>query len=1259
MNYFDALKKALNKYQWLDDEDGYWNFVTDSHVAELFHNINLSQILYQYREHWKSSKELLLFFEAFLNWSGSVEVLKAKFDPQSNNLFSFFNSANTLQLYSKLLCCEKLTQRLLFQYCIILSGQKSGETRDNALKNASSTTFFSPDISRKDIKTAWKSIQQFLSFFHPIVIQTGPKRFFSRVTPIKYFQHFSQSKNIAFPAVFIRRGKMSLAFIEECKFWFDIQLETETTSRKKITLISLNSAVVNDQYEDRVIGAAIEKAVTEAVNYYQSYFSPGSRSQTIKTVFFQIGNVFQNYDGDSIACAVFITTLTRLTGRHLITDTLQTGKLGCSDNGIEGVIEKAEKGWESGFRSIIIPQENQKELTTWLKTKNGKYQLKVYSYKSINELFNIWDQLTALNYSSVESPVTKANNLAYRNKYFTGRDKILESLRKKFSSGVPIVVLSGLGGVGKTEISNEYAYRYQAFYPLIWRIRGEELSTMIIDYSRLAHKLNLPQKNTHEEDVILDAVKAWLENHSGWLLIFDNVETPQVLFNDDLAILPRGGKGHIVITTRFHDWNEWCDHITIKKFSIEDAIDFLLKRTQQKNRRIAKQLAQKVGQLPLALAQMAAYIKKEGMVLENYLVLYEKERKLLWEVENAPRNYPYTVATTWKIAMDRVRHQYPMAVDLLNFLALFASEDIPVEFLFKDEVPNSEWEQVKNANKKAAKIYEKRTLKILKDYFQFRSKSNHPNQIISLAGHIDKSFIIREAIETLKYYSLVNGNIQSLSVHNLVQLVTRDAMDLSQLPLWIESSLGLLERLFPEKSSDLNQWPQCSQLFPHAVTISEMADQHHIRPEINIRLLKKIATYLFHAAQFSEAASTYQKGYQIAKTIYTPPHAELSNYLKSIGQCREAQDHFKQALNFYQQALNYDRRLSNNKAVNIAETLNHLGAVSLKQGKLDDALSYFQNALENYHIKYSQRHPSSAVCRTAIGKTFAARGNLEEAFKHYENALQIAKECYGNEHTFVAEIVNNIGDANLLRGDLKSAEEDFKLAYQINHKCFGKEHPVVAADLNRMGSVALQRKDYSLAENLFHQSAEINSKIYGNNHHSIARDNNSFGCLEKEKGNLLLALDHFKKALLIAKSVYKTIQHPFIAIVADNYGYTKLELKTYSEARKYIELALSINRKSYRSTHPLVARSLNSLARVYHLEGKLDLAQKYYFNAYDILFKKFGKNHPDILETRKNLLHLADQLNQEDAQANNPKNRLFSLKADAIYKKLNLSINSI
>lgn len=69
-------------------------------------------------------------------------------------------------------------------------------------------------------------------------------------------------------------------------------------------------------------------------------------------------------------------------------------------------------------------------------------------------------------------------------------------------------------------------------------------------------------------------------------------------------------------------------------------------------------------------------------------------------------------------------------------------------------------------------------------------------------------------------------------------------------------------------------------------------------------------------------------------------------------------------------------------------------------------------------------------------------------------------------------------------------------------------------------------------------------------------------------------------------------------------------------------------------TSPLVARSLNSLARGYHLEGKLDQAQKYYLNTYDILFNRYGKNHPDNDEIRKNLMRLADQLDQKDDQKN-------------------------
>jgi len=114
-----------------------------------------------------------------------------------------------------------------------------------------------------------------------------------------------------------------------------------------------------------------------------------------------------------------------------------------------------------------------------------------------------------------------------RNTHFTGREDILSELRAALTSGEPAAwkqAVTGMGGVGKTQIALEYIYRHMAKYQIIWWIRSEELATMAPDYANLAEPLGLPEKDSIDQTEIVRAVKSWLEHNSGWLLIFDNAQ---------------------------------------------------------------------------------------------------------------------------------------------------------------------------------------------------------------------------------------------------------------------------------------------------------------------------------------------------------------------------------------------------------------------------------------------------------------------------------------------------------------------------------------------------------------------------------------------------------------------------------------------------------------------------------------------------------------------------------------------------------------
>ena len=158
----------------------------------------------------------------------------------------------------------------------------------------------------------------------------------------------------------------------------------------------------------------------------------------------------------------------------------------------------------------------------------------------------------------------------------------------------------------------------------------------------------------------------WLRTHEGWLLILDNA--------DDLSMvsefLPRGGKGHILLTTRAMATGQHIEGIEIEKMTYEDGMSLLLHRAKliKDNTDLssvapqfyeqARMIYELVDGLPLALSQVAAYVEENAIDLGDYLTLFQAYPSSLLRrgSELSRSDYSHSVATTWALSFEKIEH---------------------------------------------------------------------------------------------------------------------------------------------------------------------------------------------------------------------------------------------------------------------------------------------------------------------------------------------------------------------------------------------------------------------------------------------------------------------------------------------------------------------------------------------------------------------------------------------------------------------------
>jgi TIR domain/AAA ATPase domain len=169
------------------------------------------------------------------------------------------------------------------------------------------------------------------------------------------------------------------------------------------------------------------------------------------------------------------------------------------------------------------------------------------------------------------------------NPFFTGRDQLLADLAARLHAAdgpVRRVVLTGLGGVGKTSVAVEFVYQRHADYDLVWCVNGEQPTSLLADLAALASKLELATDAPQEAQVA--ALRGWLERHQRWLLVLDNVEGPQQV----AEVLPRAATGHVVLTSRAGvGWGQLASVLPVEVLAPADAAGLLLARAGETGRR--------------------------------------------------------------------------------------------------------------------------------------------------------------------------------------------------------------------------------------------------------------------------------------------------------------------------------------------------------------------------------------------------------------------------------------------------------------------------------------------------------------------------------------------------------------------------------------------------------------------------------------------------------------------------------------------------
>jgi tetratricopeptide (TPR) repeat protein len=574
------------------------------------------------------------------------------------------------------------------------------------------------------------------------------------------------------------------------------------------------------------------------------------------------------------------------------------------------------------------------------------------------------------------------------------------------------------------------------------------------------------------------------------LLIFDNALKPE----DIRDYLPRGSTGHVLITSRHQAWEKLSSSLSIDIWSREESVDFLIRRTKDKNRLSAESVAEELGDLPLALEQAAAFINETAIGFNDYLKLYRDRRNELWKEENPPLNYPDTVGTTWSLAIEKVQEEAPVGVLVLNLCS----------YLAPDEMPRS----------------------LLGEASEYL-----PEQLSAL---FNDSLALHKGVRVLNHYSLVNAQPESLSVHRLVQAVVQDRLKTEEQKLWAKVAVRTVNAVFPyEGYQHPNLWPKCAALLSHGRVVIEHVVEHEAGLEEAADLMISIGSYMYGRASYNEAEKLARRSLDIREALLGKDHSVVGSSTSWLGFILQAQGRYSEAEPFIRRALEIRKTQFGADHPQVAANMSNL-AISLKaQGKYSEAEPLFRRALGIDETQLGADRPQVAIDLNNLAELLRAQGKYSDAEPLFRRALEIHETQLGADHPYVASDLNNLAGLLQDQGKYSEAEPLYRQALEIYETQMGVDHPHVATILNNLAELLRAQGKYSEAEPLCRRALEIRETKLEAGHPSVATSLNNLALLLQAQVKYSEAEPLYRRALEITETQLG-INHRTTATVREN-----------------------------------------------------------------------------------------------------------------------------
>jgi tetratricopeptide (TPR) repeat protein len=586
-------------------------------------------------------------------------------------------------------------------------------------------------------------------------------------------------------------------------------------------------------------------------------------------------------------------------------------------------------------------------------------------------------------------------NIPPRNPGFTGRDGVLETVREQLLGGEKAVVqaLDGIGGVGKTQVAIEYAHRFARTYDLAWWVATEQPTLIADQFAVLAKQLGCPEADGAAK-LVQAAVLRELRLRDQWLLVFDNAGNPE----DVREWLP-SGNGHVLITSRVPGWQDIAIPVHIDVLDRAESVAFLCERVRGLTETDAGALAEQLGDLPLAMAQAAAFMAETGTTASTYLGLLETRARRMMQ-EGRPGGYPMSLAAATELTAQRLAEKDPAAAELATLCAFLAPEPIPLDMITSAaaELPAA-----------------------------LASRAADPVDWATTLAQFSRGALAR----------IGQGTLQ---MHRLTQAILRDSLTAAQAVEMRARTEAILAASDPGKPDDLATWPRWAEVMPHLLAADLAGGNRALRATAG-----DVCWYLL-------TRGNARSGYDLASRLYRrwrdglgaddPDTLMAAHYrawaLADLGDYAAARELDEDTLERRRRVLTVDHHSTLTTASNLVASLGQLGQLAAAKELAEDTLDRRRRVL-------GEDDPDTLVSASNLADVLRELGEAQAARALDEDTLARRRRVLGeNHHSTLVSASNLAADLRDL-GQLEQARHLGEDALRGLRRVLGEDHPLTLA----------------------------------------------------------------------------------------------------------------------------------------------------------------------------------------------------------------------